>query len=451
MQAFYTNLNSHNLVKNIHFKRADHSNNTRIHISFVNAFATLILLLLIAGGVTSFIALPSLYNQFHQPTQIQYSVLSQSQGDDIPPIVFENTTNLTNNPRDSVYGQVAAWNNHVYVLWQDSIPSDNRNYDIFIKNSVDNGTTFGQPINLSNNSGFSEHPQLTVYGDNVYAVWADNTFGDRQVLFTRSLDNGRSFEGIKSLSKNTSDSLNQEIAAFGANVYVVWVNQDNDNSANILLRASNDGGKTFGETINISNNANEQTFPKIATDGSSVYITWNVEEDDLIGRVNNGLFFVSSSDSGNTFGNITKLNRDDNFGEAQVSVVNDTVYVVWGGLPSREVNGLQLIKSTDAGISFSDPEMVDVNGTIEHPTNVEIAASDPSFSYVAVQSSVLDNEEILLLELADNTSPRVLNLSNNAKISECPSIALAGDNVYVVWEDLTPGNHEILYGRGMST
>jgi hypothetical protein len=71
-------------------------------------------------------------------------------------IGFENVTNLSDNPNDSVYGEVAASGNNVYAVWQESVPSgSNRNYDIFMKNSIDNGTTFGSPINLSNNSGFS--------------------------------------------------------------------------------------------------------------------------------------------------------------------------------------------------------------------------------------------------------------------------------------------------------
>jgi hypothetical protein len=48
-----------------------------------------------------------------------------------------------------------------------------------------------------------------------------------------------------------------------------------------------------------------------------------------------------------------------------------------------------------------------------------------------------------------NNLGQVFNLSNNAKISECPSIAMAGNNIYVVWEDMTPGNHDILYAKGI--
>ena len=205
----------------------------------------------------------SFYYPF-QPNQLQYSIVSESRDNNSLPVVFENATNLTNNPMDSVYGQVAAWNSNVYLLWQDSIPSDYTNYDIFIKNSNDNGTTFGSSVNLSNNSGFSEHPQiLAAYDNNVYAIWADDTSGNREVLFTRSVDNGTSFDKIKNLSNNTSDSFNQEIAVFGDTVYVVWLDQsDEDDETNILLKASGDGGETFGRTVNVSSMLIKRPFQR---------------------------------------------------------------------------------------------------------------------------------------------------------------------------------------------
>jgi hypothetical protein len=412
----------------------------------VKAFAVLIGALIAGGAATVLVFL--FYYPF-QPNQLQYSIVSESIDNNSLPVVFENATNLTNNPMDSVYGQVAAWNNNVYMLWQDSIPSDYTNYDIFIKSSNDNGTTFGSSINLSNNSGFSEHPQIAAYDNNVYAIWADDTSGNREVLFTRSVDNGTSFDKIKNLSNNTSDSFNQEIAVFGDTVYVVWLDQsDEDDETNILLKASSDGGETFGRTANISSNANQETFPKVAAFEGSVYIAWNMADDELDGRDNEGLFFVRSLDGGNTFDNIIKLNHENNFGELQIAAFDETVYVASGGLHSVDVNGVLFTKSNDGGRSFSEPLTIDENGRLVNSLNVEVSAYDEQFSYVAAQVSVSGNEEILLLEMTGNNSTKVLNLSNNPKISECPSIAIEGDNIYVVWEDMTPGNHEILYAKG---
>jgi hypothetical protein len=403
---------------------------------------------LIAGGAASILAFLFYYQ--YPPNQLQYSIVSESRDNNSLPVVFENATNLTNNPLDSVYGQVAAWNNNVYVLWQDSIPSGNRNYDIFIKNSVDNGNTFGSPVNLSNNSGFSEHPQIAAYNNNVYAIWADDTSGNREVLFTRSEGNGSSFFGtIKNLSNSTSDSFNQEIAVFGDNVYVIWLDRAEGDKAKILLKASDDGGATFGRTVNISSNANDETFPKVAAYKDSVYIAWNMADGELDKSDNEGLFFVSSLDGGSTFDNMTKLNPEKDSGEAQVAAFNDAVYVVSGGLHSVNVDGPIFMKSNDGGKSFSEPVMLDQNGTFINPTNVEVGAYDEQFSYVAAQVSVSGNEEIFLLEVTGNNLGQVFNLSNNAKISECPSIAMAGNNIYVVWEDMTPGNHDILYAKGI--
>lgn len=412
----------------------------------MKAFAVLIGAL-IAGGAATVLAF--LFYYPFQPNQLQYSIVSESIDNNSLPVVFENATNLTNNPMDSVYGQVAAWNNNVYMLWQDSIPSDYTNYDIFIKSSNDNGTTFGSSVNLSNNSGFSEHPQIATYDNNVYAIWADDTSGNREVLLTRSVDNGTSFDKIKNLSNNTSDSFNQEIAVFGDSVYVVWLDQsDEDDETNILLKASSDGGETFGRTANISSNANQETFPKVAAFEGSVYIAWNMADDELDGRDNEGLFFVRSLDGGNTFDNIIKLNHENDFGELQIAAFDETVYVASGGLHSVDVNGVLFTKSNDGGRSFSEPVTIDENGRFVNSLNVEVSAYDEQFSYVAAQVSVSGNEEILLLEMTGSNSTKVLNLSNNPKISECPSIAIEGDNIYVVWEDLTPGNHEILYAKG---
>jgi hypothetical protein len=416
----------------------------------VKAFAIVIAALIAGGGVVSVVSV--LASVFYYPIQsdrLEYTIASETGDSNSLALVFENATNLTNNPMDSVYGQVAAWDNNVYMLWQDSVPPGYTNYDIFIKTSRDNGTTFGTPVNLSNNPGFSEHPQIATYDNKVYAIWADDSSGNREVLFTSSQDNGATFKTIHNLSNNTSDSFNQEISVFGDDIYVVWLDREEDGNTNILLRSSADGGATFGSTVNISNNANEATFPKVAAYEGNVYVAWNVINETLGDRENQGLFLVKSQDGGNTFGDMITLNQENDFGELQIAAYNETVYVAAGGLDPVDVDGLFFAVSTDAGRSFSEPRTIDENGTFINPLNVEVAAYDEQFSYIAAQVSVSGNEEILLMEMHGNNSTRVMNLSNNPKVSECPSIAMAGDNIYVVWEDMTPGNHEILYAKGI--
>src|SRR6187431_2988093 len=105
---------------------------------------------------------------------------------------FANVTNITNNTLDSVYAQIAAIDNNVYLVWQESVndKSKENNYDIYFKKSKDNGNTFSKPINLSNNTGFSEHPQIAISNNSIFIVWTDNTHSNNtEIMFTKSIDN----------------------------------------------------------------------------------------------------------------------------------------------------------------------------------------------------------------------------------------------------------------------
>ena len=50
--------------------------------------------------------------------------------------------------------------NNTYVAWSDNTPG---NADILLRKSDNAGVTFGSPINVSRNAGFSELPAISVY------------------------------------------------------------------------------------------------------------------------------------------------------------------------------------------------------------------------------------------------------------------------------------------------
>ena len=420
-----------------------------------------------------------------------------------------NVTNLTNNPNDSVYGQVAASANNVFVVWEESAPYANSydgNYDIFMKRSTDNGNTFqnNTKINISNNSGFSEHPQISASSNNVYAVWADNTIGNREIFFARSTDNGTTFdkgEKIKNLSNSSEDSYNQEVAAFGDSVYVVWQEKGTGDKNAVKLRASNDSGDTFGKSITVANGSevNEDSFPKIAANENEIYLVWNLNSPEEIDSIYNsehhksGLFFTKSSDKGETFSHPVMLANglSADIGEAQIAAYGDNVVVVWGGSKNVEVKNLHYIFSNNKGKSFANTTEIE-NEQFVRPLNVEIAIqtkdnnnnkinagnnnnnSDPNpqqqrqeantgtyHAFVVGEVKVSDNNEILLASgISNNTNTttttnsniigitETTNLSNNVGTSECPSISISENNIFVVWEDLTTGSHEIYFVKG---
>ena len=374
---------------------------------------------------------------------------------------FSNVTNITNNPLDSVYAQIAAIDNNVYLIWQESITdnSNEKNYDIYFKKSEDQGNTFSKPINLSNNTGFSEHPQIAVSKNGIFIVWADNTDSNNtEIMFTKSIDDGTAFSKVINLSNNSKNSNNVEISAFDENVYVVWQDVDHNNNnknSSIMFKSSLDSGNTFNGTIQLATNTND-AYPKVNSYQDYVYIVWNSENNSLSKDIeNSGLFFIKSSDKGNTFDNSIRIVHN-NFGESQISVSREEVLIGWGGLHAKNINDVYFVKSDDNGTRFTDPYTIQVTKSenknssdkINHPTNVEIAHDDPS-NIVWQDVISKENQDIFIANTKnDFPSTKIVNLSNNTGISECPQIAVSNNHIYIVWEDITPGNHEILFIKG---
>ena len=175
-----------------------------------------------------------------------------------------STVNLSNNPTNSNNPALAVSGSNVYVVWADNSLG---NEDIFYKRSLDGGATFGAEINLSMNLGTSTVPSIVVSGDNVYVVWMDDTDGNFEIFYKRSLDGGASFvEPTENLSDNAGNSLSPVIASVGDIIHVVW--QDNEpGNYEIFYRRSLDAGSSFLDAENLSDNSGNSEVPAIAACG----------------------------------------------------------------------------------------------------------------------------------------------------------------------------------------
>jgi hypothetical protein len=101
-------------------------------------------------------------------------------------------------------------------------------------------------------AGLRKAPIATSGDNNVYIAWWSNKTGDDEVMFKASADGGKTFGDKMNLSNSTnSESQDAQIAASDNNVYVTWWER-NATSNEPVLRVSNDGGKTFGEKIVLS-------------------------------------------------------------------------------------------------------------------------------------------------------------------------------------------------------
>jgi hypothetical protein len=68
--------------------------------------------------------------------------------------------------------------------------SDNTfgNSEIFFTNSTDNGSTFNMPISINKDAGTSRVAQITIDHEtgNLYLIWQDNATGNSVIYFTKT-------------------------------------------------------------------------------------------------------------------------------------------------------------------------------------------------------------------------------------------------------------------------
>jgi hypothetical protein len=149
---------------------------------------------------------------------------------------------------------------------------------------------------------------MTFSGNNLYVAWWGNGTGNYEVMFKASNDNGKTFGDKINLSNSKNGtSVGAAVAAAGNNVYVIANGAESLNNitspSDVFIRTSNDGGKTFGQPINLSNSKGIQsTRAEIEASGDNVSVSWwekSGGKDAPVMRVSN--------DGGKTFGELIKL------------------------------------------------------------------------------------------------------------------------------------------------
>jgi hypothetical protein len=95
---------------------------------------------------------------------------------------------------------------------------------------------------------------IAISGNNVYVAWWGNNTGNYEVMFKASNDGGKTFGNKISLSNSTNGtSVEADVAAFGNNVYVTYAD-NKTGDADAYIRTSNDNGETFGPDFKLTNN-----------------------------------------------------------------------------------------------------------------------------------------------------------------------------------------------------
>lgn len=123
------------------------------------------------------------------------------------PVNLTNDANLQNEPY-----MIRNGNNELYIAYVDGMSLS----EIYLIKSTDFGETWSVPINITYNPGKSNNPCISIFDDYLYLIWSDNShtaplFDSSDVFFKWSSDNGSTWLDLSNISDNPSNSLKPRI------------------------------------------------------------------------------------------------------------------------------------------------------------------------------------------------------------------------------------------------
>ncbi len=244
------------------------------------------------------------------------------------PINLSDSEGSSRNPRISI-----ATQDIVYISWQDDTADPGNEQAILIRASVDRGSSFGDTSIVNNIAGFSATPDVLPLGtDELYLVWEDAT-GDFDIFLSKGtvsiLDATLSFGEFVNVSDNSGFSTSPAAAVSGTGiVFVAWIDDltgDND----VFISNSTDGGMTFSPPIALSSEASVSSdsfrLTILPSNDEDLYVIWRD------GNVGNGDLFLSEITNGG-HEIVGPINISDNDGGSQkpsIGVFDEAVYVTW--------------------------------------------------------------------------------------------------------------------------
>jgi hypothetical protein len=355
---------------------------------------------------------------------------------------FGSPQNISQNAGFSYHPDIAVdKDGGINVVWYDDTPG---NDEIFFSRSSDGGAAWTQAVNVSNNPGISFTPVVGVDdAGNLNAAWWDTSHTNREIFFSRSTDEGVTWSQPEDLTHNSGRSDEPAMAVGGSGtIYLVWEDKTPGNW-DILFTRSRNGGASWSPLKNISKNPAHSSWPAIAVDGSGhINVAWN---DYTTGS--RRVFFSRSSDGGTTWSSAVNVyNQTGLSGYPAIAVDGDGYILLAWIFSTPSERRIYVSRSIDNGLTWSQP--VSVAPQSQDGVFPDMAVDSVGNINLVWWDQGQGNREIYFSRSIDNgaTWTQALNISDNAGDSVFPAVAVdRSGRVYVVWIDHSAGNREIFF------
>jgi BNR repeat protein len=167
----------------------------------------------------------------------------------------------------------------IYVAWRAILPGDIR--DVVVTRSIDGGQTWGKPVRPRSDGWIypgcpHAGPSLEVDSKGrVHVAWWTGKEGEAGVYYARSDDGAGTFSAQPIATGERARPAHIQLAlAPRGGVYVAWDDGLSD-MPRVLVRRSEDNGRSFGREGVLSDAGVAASFPVVAVYGDSVAVAWS--------------------------------------------------------------------------------------------------------------------------------------------------------------------------------
>ena len=283
---------------------------------------------------------------------------------------------------------------------------------------------------------------VAAMGDSVHVVWFDRRNVDCEIYYKRSTDGGLTWGQDVQLSNDPDTSQSPSLAVAGPKVHVVWWDH-RDGNREIYYKRSTDGGTTWGQEIRLTNDFSYSGSPSLAASGDSVHVVWQDYRDG-----NLEVYYKKSTDGGSSW--LSESRLTDNSSESacpSIAASGPKVHVVW--YDYRDGNyEIYYKRSTDAGGTWgSDFRLSYDPAGSERPA---LAVSDSMIHVVWEDYRDGTNTSEIYYKRSTNGGTSWesdTRLTYNSDWSDYPSMATSDPAVHIVWHDDRDRGSEIYYKR----
>ena len=221
---------------------------------------------------------------------------------------------------DAFFPQVVTNGTSITALWRFGV-------SVLTASSTDGGVSWIGDIFVSDadsvNTAFN--PQLATDGTTITATWiASDGFYDR-VKSSVSVDGGLNWSTPAYLSESGENAESPSVAAAFGVTTVSWLRPVGGGANRVQVASTTDAGLTWSAPQTISSGVQLSVFPRVASNGRSITVTW-AQVEDAVYRIR----AASSIDDGASWSIPVDLSEaGDNAYTPQIAADGRTTAVVW--------------------------------------------------------------------------------------------------------------------------